>query len=126
VDRDLRLLEQIKSALGGGPDPVHIFQDSASALSRLKHYVLRGDLPALVLGADLEDPLDARRGLGWKRFAERVRALAPRVRIAVIADQPGEPPSGIGWLRRPAAGRTTTADMSAFLEALHRAIGSDL
>jgi hypothetical protein len=125
VDRDLRLLEQIKRALGSGSDPVHIFQDSASALHRLKQYVLRGELPALVLGSDLEDPLDPRRGLGWRRFAERVRALSPRVRIAVIADQAGESSGGIAWLRRPPAGRATEADMRAFLQTLRGAIGNE-
>jgi hypothetical protein len=122
VDRDLRLLEQIKGGLGGS-EPIHIFQDSASALNRLKQYVLRGELPALVLGSELEDPLDPRRGLGWRRFAERVRALAPRVRIAVIADQAGDATGNIAWLRRPLAGRATDADMRAFLETLRGAIG---
>jgi hypothetical protein len=125
VDRDLRLLEQIKRALGGGSERVHIFQDSASALHRLKQYVLRGELPALVLGSDLEDPLDPRRGLGWRRFADRVRALAPRVRIAVIADQAQEAPRGVAWLRRPPPGRATEADMSAFLATLRGALGSE-
>jgi hypothetical protein len=125
VDRDLRLLEQIKRSLCGDGEPIHIFQDSASALNRLKQYVLRGELPALVLGSDLEDPLDPRRGLGWKRFAERVRALAPRVRIAVIADQVGDASGGVAWLRRPPAGRATEADISAFLQTLRGAIQSD-
>jgi hypothetical protein len=124
VDRDLRLLEQIKGALAEGSEPVHIFQDSASALQRLKQYVLRGDLPALVLGSDLEDPLDPRRGLGWSRFAERVRALSPRVRIAVIGEQAGDAP-GVAWLRRPPAGRATEADMRAFLQTLRGALGSE-
>jgi hypothetical protein len=125
VHRDLRLLEQIKRSLGSGAEPVHIFQDSASALHRLKQYVLRGELPALVLGSDLEDPLDPRRGLGWRRFADRVRALSPRVRIAVIADQAGDAPRGIAWLRRPPSGRATEADMSAFLATLRGALGSE-
>jgi hypothetical protein len=124
VDRDLRLLEQIKGGLGGAA-PVHIFQDSASALNRLKQYVLRGDLPALIVGSDLEDPLDPRRGLGWRRFAERVRALSPRVRIAVIADQAGDSTGDIAWLRRPPAGRATDTDMRAFLETLRGALGSE-
>ena len=124
VDRDLRLLEQIKGGLGDAA-PVHIFQDSASALNRLKQYVLRGDLPALIVGSDLEDPLDPRRGLGWRRFAERVRALSPRVRIAVIADQAGDSTGDIAWLRRPPAGRTTETDMRAFLERLRGALGSE-
>jgi hypothetical protein len=125
VDRDLRLLEQIKRSLCSSGEPIHIFQDSASALNRLKQYVLRGELPALVLGSDLEDPLDPRRGLGWRRFAERVRALAPRVRIAVIADQAGDSTGGIAWLRRPPEGRATEADMSAFLQTLRGAIQPD-
>jgi hypothetical protein len=125
VDRDLRLLERIKGALADGPEAVHIFQDSASALHRLKQYVLRGENPALVLGSDLEDPLDPRRGLGWKRFAERVRALSPHVRIAVIAEGPGNPPAHVAWLARPPAGRATEADMSDFLQTLRGALGGD-
>jgi len=122
VDRDLRLLEQIKRSLGGTGEPVHIFQDSASALNRLKQYVLRGDLPTLVLGSDLEDPLDPRKGLGWKRFAERVHALSPRVQIAVIAEQIDDPSGRVAWLRRPRAGYATEADMRAFLQTLRGAI----
>jgi hypothetical protein len=125
VDRDLALLEQIKGELGGGAEPVHIFQDSASALARLKQYVLRGELPSLVMGTDLEDPLDPRRGFGWRRFAERVRALSPRVRIAVIADQDGEAAGGIALVRRPPKVRATDRDMRAFLTTLRGAIQLD-
>jgi hypothetical protein len=124
VDRDLALLERIKGTLADASKGVHIFQDSASALTRLKQYLVRGEVPVLVVGTDLRDPLDPRRGLGWRRFAERVQALAPRVRIAVIVERDAEAPSGVAFVRRPQV-RATEADIVAFLQTVRGAVCSE-
>jgi hypothetical protein len=125
VDRDLRLLEQIKAEFGARLPQVHIFQEGSAALERLKHYVLRGEFPVFVLGSEVVDPLDGRRGEGWGRFVERVRSLVPGIRVAVIGVGSAPPnPIGdaVGWVERPSQS-ATAEQASAFLAKLARALG---
>ncbi len=123
VDPDLGILERIKRQLSGGVERVHIFQDGGSALTRLKQYVLRGEFPALIIGVGVPDPLDARRGEGWRRFVERVRDLAPQVPLTVIGEGSVRTPDGVQWVERPRPTTATEDDISAFLTTLAHSLG---
>ncbi len=124
IDADLPLLERIKGGLADKPMRIHIFQSPADALARFKQYVVRGEVPAVVLGSGVEDPLDARQGLGWRRFAGRMLAIAPRMSLVVLARK-GERVAapGLTVLQRPEA-RPTPADLDAFLRAVSDALAS--
>ncbi len=124
IDPDLPLLERMKTGLAEKPMRVHIFQSPADALARFKQYVVRGEVPAVVLGSAVEDPLDARQGLGWRRFAGRMLAIAPRMSLIVLA-RPGEKVAapGLFVLQRPGQ-RPTASDVDAFLRALCDALAS--
>ena len=118
IDGDLPLLERVKASLTNQPIRVHIFQSANDALARFKQYVIRGEVPAVVLGSGIEDPLDARQGLGWRRFAGRLLAIAPRMRI-VIVSRPGESVAapGLAVVRRPEP-RAPAADVESFLQSV--------
>jgi hypothetical protein len=124
IDADLPLLEQIKTGLAEKPVRIHIFQSASDALTRFKQYVIRGEIPAVVLGSGVEDPLDARQGLGWRRFAGRMLAIAPRLRLVVLA-RPGENVAAPGLLvlARPDA-RPNPGDVERFLGALTDALAA--
>ena len=123
IDPDLPLLERLKAGLADQPVRVHIFQSASDALARFKQYVIRGEVPAVVLGSGVEDPLDARQGLGWRRFAGRLLAIAPRMRI-VIVSRPGESVAapGLAVVRRPEP-RAAAGDVEAFLRNVREQLG---
>ena len=123
IDPELPLLERLKAGLADQPIRVHIFQSANDALARFKQYVIRGEVPAVVLGSGIEDPLDARQGLGWRRFAGRLLAIAPRMRI-VIVSRPGENVAapGLAVVRRPEP-RAPAADVEAFLSNVREQLG---
>ncbi len=92
IDDDLRFLEQIKQALGSEGVRVHILQSSADGFARFKQYLLRGEVPALVLGAGVSDPLTpGPAGQGARALARRAHALAPAARVVILAPE-GTPP----------------------------------
>ncbi len=124
IDGELALLERIKAGLSDKPTRVHIFQSASDALARFKQYVIRGEVPAVILGSGVEDPLDARQGLGWRRFAGRLLAIAPRLRLIVVA-RPGENVAapGLAVLHRPEA-RPSASDVERFLRAVTVALAS--
>jgi hypothetical protein len=124
IDSDLPLLERLKGGLAGQPIRVHIFQSPADALARFKQYVVRGEIPAVVLGSGVEDPIDARQGLGWRRFAGRMLAIAPRMRLVVLAKMNEKVAApGLVVLNRPEA-RPKPGDVEHFLRALTHALAT--
>jgi hypothetical protein len=110
VDTDLGLLEAIKGALGATGARVHIFQDAGSALGRFKQCLLRGESPALVMGADVRDPLEGHRGMGWQRLAQRIHGLASQTPIAVLGPRPLAVGPRIRWVERPGAAAGSSRD----------------
>lgn len=123
VDPELALLEAIKNGLAATPTHVHIFQDAGAALDRLKQYVVRGVFPVLVISSRIEDPLDARKGLGWRRLAERIRAMTPRIRIVLIADSEADPGRGVECVVRSGDAWATESQVRDFLAKLMRVLG---
>jgi hypothetical protein len=123
VDPELALLEAIKNGLAATPTHVHIFQDAGAALDRLKQYVVRGVFPVLVISSRIEDPLDARKGLGWRRLAERIRAMTPRIRIVLIADDEADPGGGVACVARSGDAWATGSQVRDFLANLRKVLG---
>ncbi len=124
IDRDLGLLEAIKQGLAGSYIHVHIFQSPEDGLARFKQYLLRGEIPALVLGEGVFDPVEPRRRPGSVALAKRVRSLAPAVGVVHLSWE-GEAPSGpIDVVLSPPDRRQSTDDATAdFVERLRRVLG---
>ena len=124
IDPDLQLLERLKTGMAQEPVRVHIFQRANDALARFKQYVVRGEIPGVVVGSGVEDPLDARQGLGWRRFAGRLLAIAPRMRLVVLA-RPGESVAapGLSVVHRPET-RAAAGELERFMRALRDALAS--
>lgn len=118
VDDSLELLEQIKEAFADQPVRVHILQSTDDALTRLKHYLVRGEYPSLVIGSEVRDPLDPRPDSDWRRFAERVRSLAPRTRLVVLGADGAGAPADTRCLARPDRRYATADDIAEFLRSL--------
>jgi hypothetical protein len=125
VDADLPLLERLKAGLSAEAGHIHIFQNPTDALNRFKQYVVRGEVPALIVGSMIEDPLDAHQGLGWRRFAGRLLGIAPRLRLVVLA-RPGENVAapGLAVVRRPEPRNATSADYDFLYAQLARALAA--
>jgi hypothetical protein len=124
IDEDFAMLEQIKRALGAEGVHVHILQSSADGFARFKQYLLRGEVPALVLGAGVSDPLTpGPAGLGARALARRVQVLAPSARVVILAP-PGAPPGRPPLL--PVVTRPNSSDDPAtigeFLSHLRQAL----
>jgi hypothetical protein len=124
VDDDLPLLERIKLALAPSGRPVHIFRSSADGLARLKQYLVRGEIPALVLGSGACDPLEPRRRPGWRALARRARSLVPGIRlILILPEPPAEASEATAVLPQPPPGPLTGEDTEEFLRKLADFLG---
>jgi len=125
VDAELRVLEEIKRGLKGDVTRIHIFQSATDALARFRQYLSFGETPALIVGSMIEDPFEKHRELGWRRFAERVLRIAPRIRVVVISSS-GESVAapGIAVVRRPDARNATEREYQGFVAEVERAIAA--
>ncbi len=123
VDPELSILESIKPVIATDATRVHIFQEPGSALNRLKQYVVNGTFPVLVMSTAVEDPMDACQGLGWKRFAARLRSLAPSLRIVLLLEDSRDGDSGLEEILKPNPRTATRDDTQDFLSKLARVLG---
>lgn len=123
VDADLGVLEWLKRGLHAEGTRIHIFQNATDALQRFRQYLASGELPALIVGSMVEDPFEAHRELGWRRFAGRVLGIAPRVRVIVVA-QSGEKVAapGIAVVSRPDPRNAGEREYRAFVAEIERAL----
>jgi hypothetical protein len=111
IDPDLDALEWMKMALTGSFPRVHIFQRCESGIDRIRQYLGRGELPAVLLSAHADaDPAIDADGLG--KLVARLRLQAPHMPIIVIYEDPGGPPIGAD-----AADAVLTRPTSAHLTA---------
>lgn len=122
VDPALDLLEVIKRSLARWGVSVHIFQQPQDALERVKHYLVRGEVPAIVVGGEI-GKFDGTRG-GWANFATRVRRMVPKVRIVVLG-APRVPDSGPADAALPRLDlqRASQAERDDFLQRVGEALG---
>jgi len=89
VDPDLAALEWLKSTLAGLFERVHIFQGAEGAITRIRQYLGRGELPAVLLSD--RAPMDPLSGIdSASELLRRLRIQAPRMPLLLLA-QEGEP-----------------------------------
>lgn len=125
IDGRLTLLESIKDALADSPIRVHIFQSPQDGLARFKQYLLRGDIPALVLGDGVFDPVEPTRRPGAHAFAARARSLAATVAIVHLASDRRRQRSPIDVFVPPPELEEEGEQEGQFLARLRRALGVD-
>ncbi len=83
VDRELRVLEWVKRALAPVPVRVHIFQRSEQAIARIRQYLVRGELPLVLLSTETPpDPIS--RANDWSEIAARLRAQVARFPLVLL------------------------------------------
>ena len=125
VDSELSVLERLKRGLQAEGTRIHIFQSATDALQRFRQYLASGETPALILGSMIDDPFEAHRELGWRRFAGRVLGIAPRVRVIVVA-RAGESVAAPGFavVCRPDPRNASERDYQAFIAEVERAISA--
>ena len=124
IDRDLGLLEGIKQGLADSGIYVHIFQSAEDGLARFKQYLLRGEIPALVLGEGVFDPVEPRRRPGSVALAKRVRSLAPAVGVVHLSWEATAPAGPIDIVLAPPDRREPMDESTAdFVERLRRVLG---
>ena len=84
VDRELAVLEWVKRALAPLPVRAHIFQRSEQAIARIRQYLMRGEVPLVLLStATPPDPVSGAQG--WAEIAARLRAQVPSLPLVLLA-----------------------------------------
>jgi hypothetical protein len=93
IDGSLRALEWIKSVAAEPFARVHIFQHPEGGIGRIRQYLVRGDLPTVLVSSDMP-PDSLSESSDPSELLRRLRAQAPRMPILVM--HPGEEPDGPG------------------------------
>lgn len=124
IDRDLSLLEAIKEGLADTSIQIHIFQSADDGFIRFKQYLLRGEVPTLVLGEGVCDPVEPHRRPGPAALARRVRSLAPAVGVVHLSWKEGPPSGPIDVaIAPPDRRRPREESMPDFLERFRQLLG---
>jgi hypothetical protein len=90
IDPSLPALEWAKSALSGY-SRIHAFQHTELGIQRIRQYLLRHELPVVLLAADTPpDPVSGARDV--YDVATRLRRQAPRLPIVVVSVAGSRPP----------------------------------
>jgi hypothetical protein len=85
VDPELPALEWLKATLADLFERVHIFQAAEGGIARIRQYLSRGGLPALLLSA--RAPMDPLSGIDTASdLLRRLRAQAPRMPLLLVAE----------------------------------------
>jgi hypothetical protein len=91
IDPSLGVLEWIKAALAGYPR-IHAFQHTELAIQRIRQYLLRRELPVVLIAADAPpDPVSGARDV--YDVSARLRRQAPRLPIVVVSVAGSRPPA---------------------------------
>jgi hypothetical protein len=114
IDPDVAVLEWVKHALHKNFKQVHVFQQADQGLMRIRQYLIRGELPVVLISPDAEiDPLSGICGLS--DFVKRLKSQAARLPVFGLIEAevpPSVPPQSHldGMLSRP--GRKRLRDSS--------------
>jgi hypothetical protein len=82
IDPDLNTLEWEKAVLAEFFPRVHIFQSSESGVARIRQYLSRGEMPVVLVSADLPgDSMSGRDGVSG--FVRRLKLLAPSMPVLI-------------------------------------------
>jgi hypothetical protein len=84
IDRELVVLEWVKTALAPLGLRAHIFPSSELAIQRIRQYFARGEMPLVVLTSDT--PPDRVSGArDWAEIAARLRAQVPQLPLLLVS-----------------------------------------
>ena len=109
VDPDLAALEWLKAALAGLFDRIHIFQAAQGGIARIRQYLSRGEVPAVLLSA--RAPMDPLSGIDTaSELFRRLRAQAPRMPLLVVGEEGSTAPHAAA-LADACVVRPTTASL---------------
>ena len=124
VDPELSLIEALKQGLSGSGLRIHVFSRSEEAWFRIQQYLSRGAVPALILGAEVRDPVEPGYRPGWRRFAGRLRRIAPGAPVVLLS--PEEAPASPALhavVRRPPRLHRTSEQISQLVGTIERVLG---
>ena len=86
VDPDLAVLEWLKTTLADRFERLHLFQSAEGGIARIRQYLSRGEVPAVLLSAHA--PMDPLSGIDTVAdLLRRLRAQAPRMPLLLVAEE---------------------------------------
>jgi hypothetical protein len=86
MDPDLAALEWLKATFEGLFARVHIFQGAEDGITRIRQYLSRGELPAVVLSD--RAPMDPLSGIATaSELLRRLRVQAPRMPLLLLVEE---------------------------------------
>ena len=105
IDPDVSILEWVKAAIQDDFERVHVFQQAEQGLARIRQYLIRGELPLVLISTEIQ--IDALSGIhGLSDFVARLKTQAARlVVVGLLEDRggivPATPIAFDGVLLRP-------------------------
>jgi hypothetical protein len=129
VDPDLTALEWLKTTLADRFERLHLFQSAEGGIARIRQYLSRGDVPAVLLSAHA--PMDPLSGIDTvEELLRRLRAQAPRMPLLLVAEEGSSAPRGArladGILVRPTPAALLEARSAERVAAAARAVCAQL
>jgi Domain of unknown function (DUF4388) len=123
IDPDLCALEWLKATLEDLYARIHIFQRSEIGLERIRYYLARGVVPAVLVSARAPaDPLTGSSDV--EQLVRRLRALAPTMPIAVLGEEgrpgPSRVPGADAVVQRPASPGADPAFWPSYADTAER------
>jgi hypothetical protein len=91
IDPDLDALEWIKSVLSNAFARIHIFQGSDSGIARIRQYLVRGEVPVVLLSARVHPDIAMDTG-DLVELVSRLRTQAPRMPLALMYEEGNDRP----------------------------------
>ncbi|MEZ4279511.1 MAG: DUF4388 domain-containing protein [Myxococcota bacterium] len=86
IEPDAVALEWLKAGVDGRFARVHVFQRAEQGLARIRQYLIRGDVPVVLIA--LTAPIDPLSGIhGLPDFVKRLRTQAPRIVVVGLREQ---------------------------------------
>lgn len=92
ADASLAVLEWIREVLGDAVPRVHLFQRTEDAVVRVRQYLARAEVPAVLLGSEAPGEVPE----GHDGVAARLEQLSPRLRVLRLVDETGEQTAASG------------------------------
>jgi hypothetical protein len=90
MDPDVGVLEWVKNALSDSFDRIHVFQRTEQGLARIRQYLIRGELPIVLISLEVEvDPLSGIQSL--TDFVKRLKVQAARLTVLGLIEEGQQP-----------------------------------
>jgi hypothetical protein len=129
VDPDLTALEWLKITLADRFERLHLFQSAEGGIARIRQYLSRGEVPAVLLSAHA--PMDPLSGIDTvAELLRRLRAQAPRMPLLLVAEEGSPAPRAArladGVLVRPTPAALLEPRSPDRVAAAARAVRSQL